>query len=408
MKAAVLSIAWRNVVRNRRRSLITAAAIAIGLAALLFLWGFNDGVHNNMMRNYQAMFVGSLQVHKAGFFQYPKLATHIRDPDAVAAALEAAGVTRWTPRLTSFALAAGAETSAGFFLAGIDPAREPRVSSIADKVVAGRFFEPGDSLVCLLGEAGARKLNVKLGDDVILLAQDRLGALAAERFALIGIISGGDPALERGTILAPLGAVQRMLAMEGRVTDVVARVSERRLDAVAAELSRRLGERDLEVLRWFDMFPIIKEWVVLENGFYYIFLGIVLVIVVAGVINTVLVSMIERTREFGVLMALGTRSADIAAIVGAEAAIIGLIGTAGGSAAGLLLVALTAEIGIDLSAMTESLTRFYIDPVVRPEIDAKHLAITVLATLAATVASASYPAYKAMRLEPAEAIRRVG
>ncbi len=408
MRGAAISIAWRNVLRNRRRSLLTAAAIAIGLTALIFLWGFNDGAHNAMMRNYQQLFVGALQVHGQGYFQHPKLATHIRDAGAVTQALEAAGVRSWTPRLTSFALAAGGETSAGVMLVGIDPEREPRVTRIAEHVTEGRFLRPGDELVCVLGAASARKLRVDIGDEVVLLSQDRLGALAAERLRLVGIITGGDPALERGTLFAPLGTVQTLLAMEGRVTGVVARIEDERLEEVTAELRRGLDGQGLEVLRWFDMFPIMKEWVALDNGFYYIFLGIVLVIVVAGVINTVLISMIERTREFGVLMALGTRRAGIAAIVAGEAVIIGLIGTASGCAAGLALVALFGEIGIDLSAMAETLSRFYMDPVIYTEIDADHLVITVLATLAATTVSAVYPAIKAVRLEPAEAIRHLG
>jgi ABC-type lipoprotein release transport system permease subunit len=408
MSASVFAIAWRNVVRNRRRSLLTAAAIAIGLAALLFLWGFNDGAHNNMMRNYQAMFVGSLQIHKAGFFAQPKLARHIRDPDAVATALAAAGVERWTSRLTSFALAAGPETSAGMLLVGLDADREALVSNVADKIVEGRFLAPDESYVCILGRGGARKLKVRLGDAVVLLGQDRRGGLAAERCTLVGIAEGGEPALDKGMVLAPLAMVQEMLAMEGRVTDVVALIPADRLDPVATRLGNELSQADLEVLRWFEMFPIMKEWVALDNGFYYIFLGIVLLIVVAGVANTVQVSMIERTREFGVLMALGTKARNIAAIVIVESLMIGLGGTLAGVAFGLATVAHFGRMGIDLSQMTEGLSRFYMDPVIYTEIDTDHLAVTVVATLAATTASALYPAYKAMRLEPVEAIRHLG
>jgi len=202
--------------------------------------------------------------------------------------------------------------------------------------------------------------------------------------------------------------VQEMLAMEGRVTDFVALVPGERLDRVTEELKRALAARGLEVLRWFEMFPVMREWVALDNGFYYIFLGIVLVIVVAGVTNTVLVSMIERTREFGVLMALGTRRADIALIVVTESLLIGLVGTAAGTVLGLALVAHYGHFGIDLSGMDESLSRFYMDPVVYTEIDTDHLAITVLATLVAAAASAFYPALKATRLEPVEAIHRLG
>ncbi len=408
MTASVLAIAWRNVIRNRRRSLLTAAAIAIGLAALLFLWGFNDGAHNNMMRNYQAMFVGSLQVHKSGFFQRPKLAAHIAESEPITAALEAAGIARWSRRLTSFALAVGAESSAGMLLVGVEPEREPGVSNVATKVVRGRFLEPGDWFACLLGEGGARKLEVELGGTVILLSQDRQGGLAAERFTLVGIVAGSDPAFDKGMVLAPLGAVQEMLVMGARVTDIVALVPEERLDEVAAGLRRELLGQDLEVLRWFDMFPIMREWVALDNGFYYIFLGIVLLIVVAGVTNTVLVSMIERTREFGVLMALGTRRLDVATIVVTEALIIGVVGTALGTALGLATVALYGHLGIDLSEMAEGLSRFYMDPVIYTEIDTDHLAVTVLATFVAAAASALYPALKAIRLEPVEAIRRLG
>jgi ABC-type lipoprotein release transport system permease subunit len=406
--ASIFAIAWRNIVRNRRRSLLTAATIAIGLAALLFLWGFNDGAHNNMMRNYQVMFVGSLQIHKTGFFARPKLALHIRDQAAVAAALARAGASRWTLRLTSFALAAGAETSAGMVLVGLDPEREPLVSNVSDKIVRGRFFASGESYVCILGEGGARKLKVRLGDAVVLLGQDRRGGLAAERCTLVGIVAGSDPTLDKGMVLAPLATVQAMLAMEGRVTDVVALVPESGLDDVTARLRRELSQADLEVLKWFDMFPIMKEWVALDNGFYYIFLGILLLIVIAGVTNTVQVSMIERTREFGVLMALGTRARDIAAIVVTESLMIGLIGTVAGTAFGLGTVAHFGKMGIDLSQMTEGLSRFYMDPVIYTEVDIDHLAITVLATLTATMVSGLYPAYKAMRLEPVEAIRHLG
>ena len=107
MSGTLFAIAWRNVVRNRRRSLITVLSVAIGLVALLFIWGFNDGSHNNMMANFRALMTGSFQVHRADFFDHPKLETNIADQSVLVAAIESAGIETWTTRLSSFALSTG-------------------------------------------------------------------------------------------------------------------------------------------------------------------------------------------------------------------------------------------------------------------------------------------------------------
>ena len=407
MSGMVLAIAWRNVARNWRRSAITAAAFAVGLTALLFLWGFNDGGHNGMTRNLQDAFVGSLQVHRDGYFRRPRLENHIEDAAPILAALRGAGVERWSQRLSSFVLAAGEETSSGVLLVGMEPEREPAVTGIARRVNQGRFLAADDGLVGLLGAGVARRLEVGLGDTFVVVGQDRYGGLAADRLTLIGILGDAGEDAERGIAVAPLHTVQTILGMEDRVTEVVARIEPGELDAVAVRLRAELGEDALEVLRWSDMFPWFEEGIALDNAFNYFFLGIVLVIVVAGVVNTVLVSMIQRTREFGILMALGTRRVEIGAMVVAESLIVGLMGTAAGTLIGLGGVSYFGWVGIDLSDMAEGFDRFYLDPVIRTEIDTDHLLITILSLFGASVLSSLYPAFRAMRLEPVEAIAHV-
>lgn len=404
----LLAMAWRNIVRNARRSLITISAIAIGLAALLLLWGFNDGVHNAMMRNFQDTAVGSLQIHRSGYFKHPKLSADVQQPEAIGAALERLGVSRWSTRLKSFALAAGADASEGLLVVGMDPLLERRVTKLHEKITHGRFFVPDDRYACILGATTARILDVKLGDDVILLATGRDGALAAERFRLVGIITSGEMGVDRGLALTTLAAWQEMLGMQGRVSDVVARIPSARLTPVTEALKREFSGAGLEVLRWYDMYPVMYQWVLLENGFYYIFLGIVLVVVVAGVLNTVLMSMLERTREFGILMALGSRGTAIAGMVLWEAGMLGGLGTASGVATGLALVTWFGRAGIDISGMMDTITRFYIEPVIFTEINTDHLAITVASVFASICIASLYPAVKASRLEPVEAVRHVG
>ena len=411
----MVALAWRNIVRNARRSLITISAVALGLASLIFLWGFNDGVHNSMMRNLQQVIVGSLQIHAAGYFHHPKLTKTIPDVAAVTALLHESGVKQFTYRLRTFALAAGDENSEGLVLLGMDPAMERRTTRIDQKVDQGRFIDDNNEAACVLGETAARNLGLKLGDEMVILSEDRYGSLAAEKVTLVGIISSGEMGIDRGLAIVPLGFMQRMTAMEGKYSEIVVQVPVDQLEILTADLKQALGQKlgqqggqaSYEVLRWYDMYPMMKQWVELENAFYYIFLSIVLVIIAAGIMNTVLMSMLERIREFGVMMALGCGRLQLAGMVVIESMLLGLAGIAFGMLVGLGLVYYFHGAGIDLSGQMDSMARFYINPVVHTEIDAEHLWDTVLAVFAATVVAAIWPSIRAARLEPVEALHHV-
>jgi len=407
----IFLLAWRNVLRNARRSLITVAAIAIGLSALLFLWGFNDGVHNSMLRNLQQVIIGSVQIHADSYFRHPKLSRNLPEMEKVRQALKAVGAQRYTQRIRTFALAAGDDNSEGLVLLGVNPAQEVRVTRLHDKVSRGRFVAPGDANTCVMGATTARNLGLELGDKLVLLAADRYGSLAADRFTLVGIVESGEMGIDRGLAVVPLATLDAMLGMQGRITDIVVQVSPERLETVTAGLKRQLnGDVALpryEVLRWYDMYPMMKQWVELENGFYYIFLGVVLIIVASGVMNTVLMSTLERMHEFGIMLALGCGRWRLAALVSIESILLGVAGTLAGMAIGLSLVALFQRIGIDLSAQMDTISRFYINPVIHTEIDTDHLLTTVASVLLAALLAALVPAWRAARLQPVEAIHHV-
>jgi len=402
----MLALAWRNVVRNARRSLITIAAVALGLAALIFLWGFNDGVHNSMMRNLQQVIIGSVQIHADGYFKHPKLSKTVPDVEAVTALLRAGGVKHYTYRLRTFALAAGQDNSEGLVLLGINPSMERDTTRLAEKVDRGRFIQNNDEAACVLGETTARNLGLQIGDAMVVLSEDRYSSLAAEKLTLVGIISSGEMGIDRGLAIVPLGFMQQMTGMKDKYSEIVVQLPVDRLEAVTLYLRQELGA-SYEVLRWYDMYPMMKQWVELENAFYYIFLSIVLVIIAAGIMNTVLMSMLERIREFGVMMALGCGRMQMAGMVLLESMLLGVAGIIFGVMAGLSLVYYFHAVGIDLSGQMDSMARFYINPVVHTEIDAKHLWDTVLAVLAATMVAAIWPSIRAARLQPVEALHHV-
>ena len=357
------------------------------------------------MQNFQATIIGSLEIHREGFFKHPELRRHIEQPEEVIKALEATGVDQWTRRLFTFALATTDENSVGLMLLGLNPDTEPRVTSIADKVTEGRFLKRDDAYGCVLGATTARMLGVGLGDPIVFMTYDRYGVPTAEEFTLTGIITSGEMGIDRGMALASLATVQDMLDMQGRITSITVRLPPPKLEAITAGLREQLAGQGYEVMRWYDMYPMVMEWMSLSDGFHYVFLGVVLLIVLAGVLNTMLLSMLERTRELGMLMALGMKRYQIGELVSLESLVIGLMGTAAGTLLGVVAVWIVREVGIDLSILLGSTTRFYVDPVIRTQLNTDHLLFSSMAALATTLLAGVYPALKAATLEPVAAIR---
>ncbi|MCG7939234.1 MAG: ABC transporter permease [Candidatus Thiodiazotropha lotti] len=405
LTAHLARVAIRNLLGHPRRTLLTSGAIALGLASLIFLWGFNEGLHRNMLGNFQNAIIGTLQIHRQGFFQQPDLALTIDNPQQISEALERQGITRYSQRLDTFGLAASDHTTQGVMLIGMDPLNEPKVTELESRIGIGRFLQPDESYALILGATTANNLQVRLGDEVIMIGYDRYGAMIAESFTLVGIITSGEMGLDSGMAITSLATLQEMVDLQGQVTTFVIKVDEQRLPSLVTSLNDELTGQQLEIMPWYSMFPVMKEWVTLHNGFLYLFLGIVLFIVLAGELNTLLLSMLDRTREFGILMAIGTSRRQIAFLIVVEAVTIGIIGILLGTLLGSLIILLTGTIGIDLSTLLGSTSRFYVDPLIYPQLKLDHLGITASAILLASILSGIYPAWRASLLQPVEAIR---
>ncbi|MES9970467.1 MAG: FtsX-like permease family protein [Candidatus Thiodiazotropha sp.] len=401
----ILAVALRNLLMHRRRTLLTVGAIAVGLASLIFLWGFNEGLHRNMLGNFQKAIIGSIQIHHKGFFQHPELSKAIANPQKVIDAVQQAGVSQYSMRLESFGLAASDTTTQGVMLIGMDPVNEGRVTEISKRIGIGRFLAPEDEYALILGATTATNLQVKLGDEVIIIGYDRYGAMVAESLTLIGIITSGEMGLDKGMAITSLATLQEMVDLTDKITTIVISSDEKRIPSLAFELEQSLLDDNLEVMPWYTMFPVMKEWVTLHNGFLYLFLGVVLFIVLAGELNTMLISMLERTREFGVLMAIGTTGYQIAGILFVEAVAIGIVGIISGIILGYAVVLFTGLYGIDLSILLGSTSRFYVDPLIYPHLKLDHLGITSGVILLASMLAGIYPAWRASLLQPVEAIR---
>ncbi|MEN8177367.1 MAG: FtsX-like permease family protein [Pseudomonadota bacterium] len=405
VQPVIVAVAIRNLTGHLRRTLLTVSAIAAGLASLIFLWGFNDGLHRNMLSNFQDAIIGSIQIHQQGFFEHPRLSLYLKSPELVIEQIEAAHVSNWARRLEAFALATSEQTTEGVMLIGMEADREVGVTQLKQRIGVGRFLQPEDDYSLILGATTAKNLKVEVGDPIVMVGYDRFGALVAEEFTLVGIITSGEMGLDQGMALTNLSALQEMLDMPNSITGVVLRVPDSGIANLADALSLKLADQNLEIMPWSEMFPVVQEWITLHNGFLYLFVAIVLFIVIAGELNTLLLSMLERTRDFGVFMAIGTARKQIGLMLMLEAVLLGLIGSLLGSLFGIAIILTTSQTGLDLSILLGSTSRFYVDPVIYPELNLDHLGITVISILCASFLAGIYPAWRAVKLQPVEAIR---
>lgn len=406
----IWTLAVRNVMRNRRRSVITVLSIAVGLAALTFLWGFIDGMNRQMINNTTRYFAADAQVHLKGYHDDPSLDRAI---EAGARVLETVrgdpSVAAATVRLETTVLASRADRSRGILAFGVDPAQEARVTDLFKAVVDGRGFSGADDTGVLIGEGMAEALALRAGDDLLLVGQAYDGSVASARVPVRGVFRTKIDDLDGYVAVMPMAAMREFLAAPEAVTAVALRLRDRgALGAAVASLSTRVGA-DHEVVGWPVLLPMVAVSIRFHEVMGFVVLSIFFVMVAAGVANPVLMAVLERTREFGIMLALGTGQSMLFRLVVAEAALLGAAGLLLGNAVGLGATAAFGHVGIDLGAFEAGLRTMQgladvIYPVVRAE---RSLAISALVFLIA-LSMALYPAFRAATLEPVAAIRGIG
>lgn len=401
-------LAWRNVLRNRRRSAITIASIAIGLTALTFLWAFIDGMNRQMIENSTRYLAGDAQVHLKGYHDDPTLDLTMPDAAPVLQAVQAdAGVAAASLRMEGRALASRGEKSRGVVMVGVSPTEESEVTRLFSAVFRGRALREGDN-GALIGEQLAEALGLQPGDELLLVGQAYDGSVASGRFPVRGVFRTRIDEIDGFVAVLPLDSVRSFFVAPGGATAVAVRLKDRdELDAARARLSARLGER-YEVPGWPRLLPLVA----VSSRFHEVIATIVLAvffgIIAAAVANPVLMSVLERTREFGIMLAVGTSQARLLRIVLYEAMLLGLLGLLAGNAMGLAVTAWFGRTGIDLGAFGSAVrTMPGLEDVIYPVIRLDRSTMVSLVVFATACLTALYPAAKAALLEPVAAIRGI-
>ncbi|HTT64812.1 MAG TPA: ABC transporter permease [Bryobacteraceae bacterium] len=403
-------MAWRNVWRYRRRSLLTVLTISLGLAFNILMRGIGDGFHEQMVDNSVRAGIGHIEIHRAGYQRDPALLKTLPDlPLLERVAPATPHLIGCSFRVLGDGLASTAENSSGVRIIGIVPETERTVTTINRAVIAGQFLDEQMSRPVLIGERLAQSLGAGLHDKIVLVVQAADGSMGAQLFRVAGIFRSGSPDLDRGVVYLLRKDAQSLFSLGDGVTEAALLLdSSESVAAAQRYLASRLAGAPVEILPWYVVEPFLRQFIQLDDAFFYIIVLILFFVISVGILNTVMMSVFERVREFGVMMALGAKPRQVVRLVIQESGALALLGVALGATLGSAATILIAYTGLDLSHYAAGASALGITTtVIRPELTSQNVIVSCLSVMLVVLLVALYPAIKAARLRPVEAIRHI-
>jgi ABC-type lipoprotein release transport system permease subunit len=403
-----LRLAWRNLWRHKRRTWLTTMAMIFSNVLLVFMISLQFGSYDMMINNTLQAFSGHIQVQHAGYNDNPKLRRSI--PAVVPLAVELRSAlpgARIAARAAAFALVSSEQRSLGIQIIGVQPDYEPTVSTLPGLVKEGRFLQDSFAAEIVIGSVLARNLKVSVGDELTLLGSGRDGSFAAGVVTITGIVDSGSSDLDRNLAEVPLHYFQDTFAMRDHGNSVVVAVDD--LGAVPTTLavveSKIRGEDSLTALDWPQLQPGLKQAIQADLTSAWFMYGLLIILVAFSVLNTQLMSVLERTHEFGVITALGVKPRKLASLVMLETALMALIGLVIGLAIGWMIASYLNIAGFHYPGMEEMAEKFNLPDRVYPSVTFFSMILGPGVVFLFCLLAAVYPALRLFRLQPVEAMR---
>ena len=402
-------LAWRNVWRNPRRTTVILTAVVIGIWSMIFLGALMRGVVEGMIQNGIKTLTGHVQIHQSDYIQDPSVNHRLEDVQPIRSVLaqNLPDQSHTSSRVRIDAAVANARHNGGVTLVGIDPQEEAKVSFIGSGIVEGRYLKPDDTDAIVIGKALAKRFETRLGKKLILMAQDTKGEIASRAFRIRGIFSAEMESTEKNIVFVPLGAAQKMLGMGNAVSEIsIVLPSYDQAPAVAAKLQQTFSGRDIDVRTWRQALPLLTAYLKLYDNFILIWFVVVFVAMGFGIVNTTLMAVFERMHEFGLLKALGMRPGRIVRGILTESFFILVCGLVLGDLLGLASCWGLSFHGIDLSALARGAEFAGMSRVIVPVVWFRDLLEANLVVLVLGLLVCLYPALRAARFTPVEAMRQ--
>ena len=401
---SISKMAWRNLWRNRRRTLVTIAAMTLALLVLILYSGLAEGMLRGMERNVLDLEVGDVQIFAEDYRENPSIHTRIDDPERLIEPLGEAGFPA-SGRLLAFGMAASGDSSAGVSFRGIEVALDAQVSLVHEQLARGLWLDPDKPREIVLGRRLARTLAAELGTELLVLSQGADGSMAYELYTVRGVLRGIGDSVDRTGVFMTADAFRELFVVPHGVHQIIVR-RPKDLDLPSAASRVHSVAPDHDVKTWRQLLPTISS--LMDSARANILVAFFIVYLAVGILilNAMLMAVFERIREFGVLKALGVGPVDVVRLVVAETAIQTGIAILLAVALGVPGLIYLTKTGIDLGSLAGiSIMGIAMDPIWRAAVSARTFTGPISTLLVVVSAAVLYPAVKAAVIRPVDAIR---
>jgi ABC-type lipoprotein release transport system permease subunit len=397
-------MAWRNVWRNRRRTIVTIAAMSLALLVMILYAGLMEGYLRGMERSVLDLEVGDVQIFPLDYRDNPSIYTLIEDPDGLLAPLDAAGFPA-TPRLLAYGIAAARDSSAGVSFRGVEVSSDARVSLVHEEVAQGTWLDPDDRRGVVLGRRLAKTLAAEPGSEIAVLTQGADGSLANDLYTVRGILRGIGDATDRTGIFMTADAFRELLVLPDGVHQIIVRRPPD-VDLLAAALRVRGLAGQFDVQTWRELLPTVASMLDSARSAMIAMFFIIYIAIGILILNAMLMAVFERIREFGVLKALGVGPLDVLRMILAESAIQTGIAIGVGLALSVPGLVYLTRTGINLESLAGvSVLGIAMDPIWRAAVDSTIFTRPIVTLVSIVSLAVIYPALKAAVIEPVDAMR---
>jgi len=403
----LIKLAWRNLWRNRRRTLITMASVFFAVMLAIIMNSLQTGAYDNMINNIVSFYSGYIQVHQQEYWEEQTLENSFETSDELTQTIaEHPDVTFVVPRLESFALASSTNLTRGCMVVGIDPETENQLTNLEEKVYEGSYLQK-DQIAALMAEELADKLDLGVGDTLIVLGQGYHGVSAAGKYPIQGLVSFGSPELNERLVYLPLEEARYLYGAYSRLTSLALDIDQPGLTAkVVRDLQQQLDTSQYEVLGWREMMPDLVQMMKMDKAGNVITIAILYMIIAFGIFGTVLMMIAERRHEFGIMISIGMKKARLAGMVAWELLFISMLGVLGGMAFSLPIVLYFNLNPINLGEEAQkAYESFGVEALLPASLDPAIFITEGITVLIVTLLIIIYPVWKINNLDPLEAMR---